>query len=116
MNSTLKAIGKSTWYASEGAIIFSKIDGNDQILLNVRGWGRLSKLTNNDDTRSIKIQDDIGEFISNAINSKLKPCEWKWDTTLSTYIASCTKKEVGNTYRDNDDKYCKYCGCPIVKG
>lgn len=50
-------------YDSNGTYIW---DANDKMIADVRGWGWMQKLKNPE-----QIQDDIGEFIAQAVNEKL---------------------------------------------
>lgn len=51
-------------YSALGTYIY---DADDKMIADVRGWGWIQKLPNPEDT-----QDNIGNFIADAINEKLE--------------------------------------------
>lgn len=55
-----------------GTSIWFNVDKNGgvQKVLDIRGWGHLS--TTMGDSEAEKFQDEIGEFVAEAINEKLK--------------------------------------------
>ncbi len=77
-------IGKSVRYDIESQQIYN--NDNDQLLLDVRGWGAIQNLFEKgliDTKKASDFQDEIGQFISDAINEKLK-------TTSKSPCSSCT--------------------------
>jgi len=75
-----KFIGEA-YYDKHGQMIFGKQkDGNNQMLLNVRGWGAIQHLflvkgkpTYDDWEKDAgKFQDDYGKFVADAINEKIE--------------------------------------------
>ena len=64
-------IGIKTIYDDHGQMIFGvNKKGEIQLLLNVRGWGAIQNLFKTQE-EAMKFQDELGEFISDAINKKL---------------------------------------------
>jgi hypothetical protein len=60
---------KDCYYDPESQKIFS-IEGKH--LIDIRGWGDLSKVFKSDDERN-EFQDKLGSFIAEAINEKANP-------------------------------------------
>lgn len=85
---TTDFIGEKVTYDPDGQIIWA-VDkkGGIQMLLDVRGWGAIQNLFKTtggkiDMEKAAKFQDDLGQWISDAINDKLnkndiKNIEWK---------------------------------------
>lgn len=71
-------IGKKAIYDNEGQIIWAEDkNGGIQQIINVRGWGAIQNLFKNEDQsidlpKAIKFQDDLGAWITEAINEKLE--------------------------------------------
>ena len=71
-------IGTRVIYDSDGASLFGvNEEGQHQIIADIRGWGAIQNLfANSDGTirefEAMAFQDELGEFIANAINEKLK--------------------------------------------
>lgn len=65
-------IGKAR-YCDHGTIIFGSngINGGDQVLLNVRGWGRIQGLFPTLEEAE-KFQDEYAEWVVQAINEKIE--------------------------------------------
>lgn len=67
-----KYIGNNVHYNADGQMIFCKNpEGGEQLLVDVRGWGRISQMFETQ-KESMELQDNIGEFITEAINQQLK--------------------------------------------
>ena len=63
-------IGRKARYDYNGQMILGiDLEGNEYLLLDVRGWGRIH--TNSGISEPEKFQDDLGEWIADAINQKL---------------------------------------------
>jgi len=79
MEKTIKGfIGVKAKYDSMGQFIWG-IDekGNHQKLVDLRGWGAIQNLFKNsngtiNEEQAAKFQDELGEWITDAINTKLK--------------------------------------------
>jgi hypothetical protein len=61
-------IGKKVNYDKHGQMIFGQ--NGRELILDVRGWGAIH--TNKEIDNPEKFQDDLGEWIADAINQKLK--------------------------------------------
>ncbi len=59
-------------YDPTGQIVWA-VDKNDglQMLANVRGWGRIQNMFRDHD-KAASFQDEIGQFIADAINEKIE--------------------------------------------
>jgi len=74
-------IKSEVYYSPHGQQIFFKNEkGGDQLLLDVRGWGNIQYLfqdenKNIDFRKAENFQDFIGEWIAESINQKLKSNE-----------------------------------------
>lgn len=64
-------IGDSVNYDSYGQMIFANKGNSQQLLLDVRGWGAIQNLFKTEDEAAV-FQDQLGEWIADAINEKLK--------------------------------------------
>lgn len=65
-------IGEKAVLDEIGTYIFAEDkDGRLSMLSEVRGWGRIRNLFPDDDTAT-KFQDELGAWIVEAINEKLK--------------------------------------------
>ena len=59
-------------YGSDGQVIFAKQGKNIlQITADIRGWGYFRHLFETNE-EAIKFEDEIGQFITDAINEKLE--------------------------------------------
>lgn len=73
-----KFLGSNVRYDETGQMIFSNSEENgDQLILNVRGWGAIQNLFKDKDGKvniepSVKLQDELGEFIAKAIQEKIE--------------------------------------------
>jgi len=71
-------IGTKASYCNSVQMIFGNgNNGEQQLLLNVRGWGAIQNLFKNKDGtirfgEAEKFQDELGMWITDAINKKLK--------------------------------------------
>lgn len=70
-----KFIGKAR-YDKPGQMIFGQTEDGDQLIVDVRGWGAIQYLFKNkngtyDLNKAEKFQDELGQFITDAINEKL---------------------------------------------
>lgn len=71
-------IGVKVWYDSHGQMIWgTDKDGAQQRILDVRGWGAIQNMFIQpggaiDLKKAAKFQDDLGQWIVDAINTKLK--------------------------------------------
>jgi len=63
-------IGEKAKYIPEGQMIFGGKKGDEQILLDVRGWGAIQYLFK-DQKEAGKFQDEFGQWVADAINEKL---------------------------------------------
>ncbi len=62
-------------YDDSGQMIFGvQNDGEHRYLLDLRGWGGIRNLIN-DENKAMKFQDSVGEWIAEAINEKLERCK-----------------------------------------
>ena len=90
MNEKLKQfIGEKVIYDESGQMIFGTTEKDGMQLLlgvgSVRGWGAIQHLFK-DEKDAAKFQDELGEFIRDAINEKLNSIspevtetkDWKW--------------------------------------
>jgi hypothetical protein len=66
--SVKKWLGKELYYSAEGQMIFTK---DHQLVADIRGWGALIHCFETLNEAS-DFQDEIGQFIVDAINEKLK--------------------------------------------
>ena len=64
MLNSIRNIKTPVKYSSLGTYIN---DADDKMIADVRGWGWMQKLDNPE-----KTQDEIGEFIAEAINEKIE--------------------------------------------
>ena len=66
-------IGKAVYYDEDGQMIFSKQDNQllSNIDISVRGWGAIQQLFKTEE-EAANFQDELGEWIADAINQKLK--------------------------------------------
>lgn len=64
-------IGDRVNYDSYGQMIFANKGNSQQLLLDVRGWGAIQNLFKTEDEAAV-FQDQLGEWIADAINEKLK--------------------------------------------
>lgn len=69
-----KFIGEKVIYDKEGQMIFGQIEGKMQLLLDVRGWGSIQNIPEfkGDLEKAAQFQDELGEWIADAINKKLQ--------------------------------------------
>jgi hypothetical protein len=61
------------WYDPSGQMIFLIKNGNSQLIADIRGWGaiqHLFKMDENGQKEAGKFQDEIGEWIAEALNEK----------------------------------------------
>lgn len=69
-------IGDKAEYDKEGQMIWGITKGDEmQMLLNVRGWGAIQNLfpmTKEGQNKAAKYQDEVGQWITDAINEKLE--------------------------------------------
>lgn len=63
-------IGKAT-YDEAGQMIWGNNKDGEQLILNVRGWGKIQYMFKTLE-EAMKFQDDMGRFITEAINEKLE--------------------------------------------
>lgn len=60
------------YYDPSGAMIFVEYPGgHNQLVLDVRGWGAITKMMDDYD-EAYELQDEIGEFVVEAIKEKLE--------------------------------------------
>ena len=61
------------YYDEWGTHIWNKedADGGSQLVADVRGWGRLKNEFKTED-EAAKFQDEVGEFIAEAIREKIE--------------------------------------------
>ncbi len=78
MATIVEFIGKKVTYEKNGQRIWG-LDKNDrhQLLLDLRGWGAIQNLFKDkkgalDEKAANKFQDELGEWIADAINQKLE--------------------------------------------
>ena len=93
-------IGVKASYDKDGQIIWGENNkGELQMLLNVRGWGAIQNLFKNQEIAA-KFQDEFGEWITEAINEKLKK--------ENNYI-------IENSGTDNEKHFekCPECGAKM---
>lgn len=66
-------LGKEVMYESESQQLFA-IDekGGMQLIADLRGWGGIQNLFNLDLPKAAIFQDELGQWIADAINNKLK--------------------------------------------
>jgi len=70
-------IGEKATYDESGQMIFG-VDkkGGLQLIADVRGWGAIQNLFKNSDgtikAEASKFQDELGEWLAEAINDKLE--------------------------------------------
>ena len=70
-------IGEKATYDESGQMIFG-VDkkGGLQLIADVRGWGAIQNLFKNSDgtikAEASKFQDELGEWLAEAINEKLE--------------------------------------------
>jgi len=66
-------IGTAKFDENGGGYIWGvdKQDGH-QMIAEVRGWGAIQNLFPDDQTKAELFQDELGKFIADAINEKLK--------------------------------------------
>lgn len=64
-------IGEKAIYDEHGQIIFASTGDDIQMFLDLRGWGRISKVIPNL-TEATKFQDNLGKWVVDAINEKLE--------------------------------------------
>lgn len=65
-------IGDKAEYDKEGQIIWGVTNGDElQMLLNVRGWGAIQHLFDNQNDAA-NFQDEVGQWFTDAINEKLE--------------------------------------------
>ena len=67
-------IGDKATYDNAGQMIFAQTGDDLQMLLDVRGWGAIQNLPEFRDSeqKAGKFQDELGEWIAEAINEKLQ--------------------------------------------
>ena len=73
MKITIKEWLKDVYYDDFGQYLWSRqdADGGSQMIGEVRGWGALQKEFKTQE-ESAKFQDEVGKFIADAINEKVK--------------------------------------------
>lgn len=69
-------IGSKVWYDDHGQMIFGESKNGDQLIVDVRGWGAIQNAFKTpsgelDLDKAVKFQDDLGKFVTEAINEKL---------------------------------------------
>lgn len=68
-------LGEKAIYDPGGQIIFADPIGDGsklQIIADIRGWGAIQNLfKNKDQAQAANFQDQLGQFITDAINEKL---------------------------------------------
>ena len=81
MSITIKEWLKDVYYDDFGQYLWSKqdADGGSQMIGEIRGWGALqnafkdpSKTPQEYTQEASKFQDEVGKFIADAINEKIK--------------------------------------------
>jgi hypothetical protein len=70
-NSVADFIGEAKFDASSG-FIFSHINGGLTPIAEIRGWGRIQNLFKEVPSLADKFQDELGEFITRAINNEIE--------------------------------------------
>lgn len=67
-------IGEKAVYDEAGQMIFAQTGDDMQMLLDVRGWGAIQNLPEfkNNAQKAANFQDELGEWIAEAINEKLQ--------------------------------------------
>lgn len=70
-------IGNKVSYDNEGTYFWSHQGDQLQMLADLRGWGAIQNLFKDKDGRinfneAAKFQDEIGAYLADAINEKLK--------------------------------------------
>lgn len=62
---------KNVYYDEYGQYLWSKQNDENQMIGEIRGWGRLQNEFKTED-EAAKFQDEIGKFIAEAINEKIQ--------------------------------------------
>lgn len=77
----VRFLGKEVWYDKHGQMIFAKNEkeGN-QLILDLRGWGAIQHLYKKEDgsldlDKAAVFQDELGKWIAEAINLRLREYE-----------------------------------------
>jgi hypothetical protein len=69
---TIKQWLQNVHYDEYGQYLWSKdSDGGNQMIGEVRGWGALQNEFDSED-KAYMFQDEVGKFIADAINEKVK--------------------------------------------
>jgi len=73
-----KFLGNNVRYDASGQMIFSNSEEKgDQLIADVRGWGAIQNIFKHEDgiidfPKAEKLQDELGEFIAEAIKEKIE--------------------------------------------
>ena len=68
-----KFIGTKAIYYQDGTEIFGENKkGELQIILDLRGWGKIQNIFKGNTQKAADFQDELGEWIVEAINEKLQ--------------------------------------------
>ena len=71
-----KFIGVKATYDYQDQLIFGNYEnGEQQLIVDVRGWGAIQNLFSTTE-EAMKFQDEVGQWITDAINEKLTKA-WK---------------------------------------
>ena len=70
MSMTVKKWLKDVYYDQQGQMIFSIKDGHCQMIADIRGWGAIQHLFD-ESVKAENFQDEVGQFIVDAIKEKL---------------------------------------------
>jgi hypothetical protein len=73
VNPTIQEWLKDVYYDNFGQYLWNKIDkdGGSQMIGEIRGWGALQNQFDTQEQAS-KFQDEVGEFIAQAIREKIE--------------------------------------------
>ena len=68
---TIKQWLQNVHYDEDGQYLWANHDDGNQLIGEVRGWGAIYNEFPNDE-RASTFQDEVGKFIADAINEKIK--------------------------------------------
>jgi hypothetical protein len=69
---TLKEWLNGVYYDKHGQHIWKEYsDGDNQMIVSIRGWGAIKHLFKTEQ-EAMNFQDEVGKFIADAINEKVK--------------------------------------------
>ena len=94
-----KFLGATVSYDNNGQYFFAHIDDTIQVVAGLRGWGAIQHLFA-EHKEAAKFQDELGEWIADAINQKLHNSQ-----------SECEHKDYKMSgMRKSSKKICKDCG------